>query len=80
MSKKEVELELENNEIVKAEVIFTFIENDEEYIFYEYNNNAYASKIDSDGKLYPIEKDEWKIVDKIYEQYQIDNKEKKEKE
>ncbi|NQZ65951.1 MAG: DUF1292 domain-containing protein [Mycoplasmatales bacterium] len=59
----------ENNNDVKGKVIFTFEANGEDYILYELNDNAYASKISETGDLSPILDDEWKLVEKIYNEF-----------
>ncbi len=65
----------QNNNKLKAKILFTFNENGDDFVLYELNENVYAAKWKNKSELKSIEKDEWKIIEKIYEDY-IDSQEK----
>ena len=67
---KTIDLFLEDGKQVEAEVIFTFEENGDEFILYEYEGNAYAAKLLPDDTLAELQEDEWELVNKIYKEYQ----------
>lgn len=54
---------------VEGEIIFTFEANGDEFILYGINDEAFAAKIDEEGNLSPVEEDEWKLVEKIYNEF-----------
>lgn len=74
---------MENNEkviIVKdakgkekeGHILFTFEANGDNFVLYELDDNAFAAKVDEEGNLSPVEEDEWKLIEKIYKEYQED--------
>ncbi len=67
----------ENGKEVEGEIIFTFEANGENFVLYELNDEAFASKISEEGDLTPVLEDEWKLVEKIYNEF-IEDKEKEE--
>lgn len=72
---REIELTLDNGETVTANVIFTFEENGDDFILYEYADNAFAAKVLPDGQLRTLADDEWELIKRIYEEYQNENEE-----
>lgn len=58
-----------NNQKHEGSILFSFEENGDEYVIYELNNQAFAAKVDNNNNLFPIEEDEWPLVEKIYEQF-----------
>ena len=59
----------ETGKKVEGTIVFTFEANGENFVIYELGNNSHASKIDQEGNLRPIEEDEWKYVENIYNEY-----------
>ena len=64
-----LEVTLENDEVVSANILFTFNENGDQFIFYEIANVVYAAKLQVDNTLLAINDDEWKIAEQIFEQW-----------
>lgn len=62
----------ENGKEVEGQIIFTFEANGDDFVLYEINDQAFAAKIDEQGNLTPVMEDEWKLVEKIYNEYQED--------
>ena len=59
----------ENNVEHEGKIIFTFEANGDNFVLYELNEQAFACKVDEEGNLTPVEEDEWKLVEKIYNEY-----------
>ena len=59
----------ENGKKHNGKILFSFEANGDEFVVYELLDNAHAAKIDDDGSLIPIEEDEWKLVEKIYNEF-----------
>ena len=64
-------LDSEGNER-EGEILFTFEANGDDVILYELDDLVYAARINDDNSLSPIEDDEWKLIEKIYLEYQED--------
>lgn len=58
-----------NNQKREGEILFSFEENGDEYVIYELDNQVFGAKVDQKNDLFPIEEDEWPLVEKIYEQF-----------
>ena len=81
MAKEQFEEQLEERTIIitgddgierEGFILFSFEANGDEFVLYELEDNAYAAKVDDNGDLAPIEEDEWKLVEKIYNEYMED--------
>lgn len=62
-------VELEDGKKINANILFTFNENGDQFILYEFDNTAYAAKIKDDNTLEPINDDEWNLVEKIFNEW-----------
>lgn len=65
---------------LEGKIIFTFEANGDDFILYEINNEAFAAKMSEEGELSPVQEDEWKLVEKIYNEYMEDLEEEEEDE
>lgn len=63
----------EKGKDIEGEILFTFEANGDDFILYSINDEAYAAKIDEAGNLTPVEEDEWKLVEKIYNEFLEDS-------
>ena len=54
----------------EGKVLFTFSENGDDFIIYELKDRTYAAKFKDEGHLVAVEDDEWKIVNKVFKDYQ----------
>ncbi len=67
---KIIEVVLENGNKVEGEILFTFEANGDDFILYELDKKLFAAKVNEQGELKPVEKDEWDLVEKVYLDYQ----------
>ncbi|MCR8613162.1 MAG: DUF1292 domain-containing protein [Mycoplasma sp.] len=67
---RKISIELDDGAKKEGIIIFTFHNDDFEYILYELDDFAYAAKITSDNALLPIDDDEWNLIEKIYDEFQ----------
>ena len=57
---------------IEGEVLFTFEANGDDFILYGIEEEVFAAKIDDSGNLSKVEEDEWKLVEKIYNEFMED--------
>lgn len=64
----------EDGREVEGEILFTFEANGDDFVFYTLGDSdeANVSKVDEEGNLKPVEEDEWKLLEKVFEEYQED--------
>lgn len=67
-------IKTEDGREVEGEILFTFEANGDDFVFYtlEGSDEANVSKVDEEGNLKPVEDDEWKLLEKVFEEYQED--------
>ncbi len=75
IEEKKIIVEDADGKKIEAEILFTFNENDEQFIMYEIDGVAYGAKLNEDDTLKPIEEDEWKLVERIYNEWLEDQEE-----
>lgn len=59
----------ENGKDIEGTIIFTFEANGEDFVLYEIGEEAFAAKVSEEGNLSPVLEDEWKLVEKIYNEF-----------
>lgn len=64
----------EDGKEVEGEILFTFDANGDDFVFYllDGSDEVNVSKVDEEGQLKPVEEDEWKLLEKVFEEYQED--------
>lgn len=67
-----------NDNNMEGQIIFTFEANGDNFVLYELNEEAFAAKVNEEGTLTPVMEDEWKLVEKIYNEYMEDMESKDE--
>ena len=68
-----IEVELNDGKKVNANIVFTFVENGDQFILYEIDDVVYGAKLNEDDSLKPIEEDEWELVEKIFNEWNEEN-------
>lgn len=66
---KEIFIIDENNNRLDGEILFTFEANGDHFALYVIEEKVYAGKVDEENNLRPIEEDEWKLVEKVFNEY-----------
>ena len=69
MVKEAFEVTMENGEIEKAELLFSFESSGDNFIMYAIKGAAYGAKLNKDGKLSKVYDDEWKLLEKMFNEY-----------
>ena len=64
-----IEIKTEDGKTLEGEILFTFEANGDDFILYGINDEVFAAKIDEYKNLSQVEKDEWPLVEKIFNQY-----------
>ncbi|MBD5423383.1 MAG: DUF1292 domain-containing protein [Mycoplasma sp.] len=64
-----INIELNDGTKVDANILFTFNENGDQFIFYEIDDVAYGAKVKDDDSLIAINDDEWELVEKIFNEW-----------
>lgn len=59
----------EKGEKHEGEILFTFEANGDNFVLYSLGENAFAAKIDGENKLSSVNKDEWPLIEKIYNEW-----------
>lgn len=62
----------ENGKTLEGEILFTFEANGDDFVLYAIEDQVFAAKVTEENELMPIEEDEWKLVEKIYNEYMED--------
>lgn len=52
-----------------GKILFVFEANGDNFALYQIDDHVYAGKIDEQNNLKPVEEDEWKLVEKVFNQY-----------
>ena len=63
---------LDDGQAVDANILFTFNENGDQFLFYEIGDWAYAAKLNPDNSLAPLAADEWPVVEQIFNEWLAD--------
>ena len=71
-NKKTITIKTENGNDLEGKIMFTFDFEEDNYIIYEIGDKAFAAKIDNNNNLISINNDEWDIVEKIFNEYQLE--------
>ncbi len=64
-----IEITLDDGTKAEGEILFTFEANGDDFVLYELKEELFGAKINEEGELKPIAKDEWSLVEKVYEEY-----------
>lgn len=74
MENQKIYITNEEGKELEGEILFTFEANGDDFVFYllEGTEEVNVSKMDEEGNLKPVEEDEWKLLEKVFEEYQED--------
>ncbi len=66
---REIEVKLKDGSTAKGEILFTFEANGDDFVLYAINDEVFASKVDEENNLSPVEEDEWPLVEKVFNEF-----------
>lgn len=74
MQNQKIYITTEDGKELEGEILFTFDANGDDFVFYvlEGSEEVNVSKVNEEGALSPVEEDEWKLLEKVFEEYQED--------
>ena len=59
----------EDGKKLEGEIIFTFEANGDDFVLYQIGDEVFAGKVDEENNLSEVEEDEWKLVEKVYQEW-----------
>ena len=75
MKEKTILIKTENGKTLEGLILFTFEANGDNFVLYQIEDKVHSAKVDQEGNLSPVLEDEWKLVEKVYNQYLEENTE-----
>lgn len=75
MKEKTILIKTENGQTLEGTILFTFEANGDNFVLYKIGDKVHSAKVDEEGNLTPVLEDEWKLVEKVYNQYLEENNE-----
>lgn len=59
----------EDGKKLEGEIVFTFEANGDDFVLYQIGDEVFAGKVDEENNLSEVEEDEWKLVEKVYQEW-----------